>query len=92
MKTLGPLDVVIGGFSYSGTAIARELLSAGRRVRTLTGHADRAPTGSQIETRPLTFDDPAELTGNLRGAQVSGDLRHRPAGFEQGKNTTDSGG
>jgi uncharacterized protein YbjT (DUF2867 family) len=70
MNTLGPLDVVTGAFSYSGAAIARELQSAGRRVRTLTGHPDRAPTGSPIETRPLTFDDPAELTDNLQGAHT----------------------
>jgi hypothetical protein len=38
MNTLGPLDVVTGAFSYSGAAIAREQLSTGRRVRTLTGH------------------------------------------------------
>jgi uncharacterized protein YbjT (DUF2867 family) len=70
MNTLGPLDVVTGAFSYSGAAIARELQSSGRRVRTLTGHPGRAPTGSQIEVRPLTFDDPAELTRNLQGAHT----------------------
>jgi NADH dehydrogenase len=70
MNTLGPLDVVTGAFSYSGAAIAGELQSSGRRVRTLTGHPDRAPAGSQIETRPLNFDDPAELTGSLRGAHT----------------------
>jgi len=70
MTTLGPRDVVTGAFSYSGAAIARELHSAGRRVRTLTGHPGRAPAGSQIEARPLNFDDPAELTRNLRGAHT----------------------
>ena len=38
-------DVVTGAFSYSGAAIARELLAAGRRVRTLTGHPGR-PEGN----------------------------------------------
>ena len=37
------LDVVTGAFSYSGAAIARELLRRGHHVRTLTGHPERAP-------------------------------------------------
>jgi uncharacterized protein YbjT (DUF2867 family) len=61
-------DVVTGAFSYSGAAIARELLAAGRRVRTLTGHPGRAPAGTPIEARPLDFTDPAGLTESLRGA------------------------
>ena len=39
-------DVVTGAFSYSGGAIARRLLDAGRSVRTLTGHPDRAGAGA----------------------------------------------
>ena len=45
-------DVVTGAFSYSGAAIASELQAAGRRVRTITGHPDRAPkapAGTGIE-------------------------------------------
>jgi uncharacterized protein YbjT (DUF2867 family) len=61
-------DVVTGAFSYSGAAIARELLAAGHRVRTVTGHPGRAPRGTPIEVRPLDFADPAGLTGSLRGA------------------------
>jgi NADH dehydrogenase len=61
-------DVVTGAFSYSGAAIARELLAAGRRVRTLTGHPGRAPAGTPIEARPLDFTDPAGLERSLRGA------------------------
>lgn len=64
------LDVVTGAFSYSGAAIARELEAAGRQVRTLTGHPDRAPSGSDIEARPLTFADPDELVDSLRGAHT----------------------
>jgi uncharacterized protein YbjT (DUF2867 family) len=56
--------------SYSGAAITAELLASGRRVRTVTGHPDRAPTGSQVEVRPLNFDDPAELTRSMRGAHT----------------------
>lgn len=65
-----PLDVVTGAFSYSGAAIARELRASGRRVRTLTGHPDRAPAESDIEVRPLRFDDPDGLTESLRGAHT----------------------
>jgi NADH dehydrogenase len=61
-------DVVTGAFSYSGAAIARELLAAGRRVRTLTGHPGRAPAGTPIEAKPLDFGDPAGLERSLRGA------------------------
>jgi uncharacterized protein YbjT (DUF2867 family) len=62
------LDVVTGAFSYSGHAIARRLLSAGRRVRTLTGHPERGREQSDIEVRRLDFDDPAGLVGALDGA------------------------
>jgi NADH dehydrogenase len=65
-----PLDVVTGAFSYSGAAIARELRAAGRRVRTVTGHPDRAPAASDIEVRPLDFADPAELARSLQGAHT----------------------
>jgi nucleoside-diphosphate-sugar epimerase len=66
-------DVVTGAFSYSGAAIASELQAGGRRVRTLTGHPDRAPrtpAGTGIEVRPLDFTDPAALTESLRGART----------------------
>ncbi len=63
-------DVVTGAFSYSGAAIAAELIDAGRGVRTVTGHPGRAPAGTPIETRPLNFENPAELTRSLRGAHT----------------------
>ena len=62
------LDVVTGAFSYSGQAIARHLQQAGRQVRTLTGHPERAGTGADIEIRPLDFEDSAGLVGALSGA------------------------
>jgi uncharacterized protein YbjT (DUF2867 family) len=65
-----PLDVVTGAFSYSGAAIARELQAAGRRVRTLTAHPDRAPADTDIAVRPLDFTDPAGLIRSLRGAHT----------------------
>src|SRR6266516_3234108 len=64
----GGFDVVTGAFSYSGAAIARDLLAAGRPVRTVTGHPGRAVSGTPIEVRPLDFADPAGLTSSLRGA------------------------
>jgi NADH dehydrogenase len=62
------LDVVTGAFSYSGSAIARRLMLEGREVRTLTGHPERSSRGSEIEARPLDFDDPAGLVESLSGA------------------------
>jgi NADH dehydrogenase len=62
------LDVVTGAFSYSGAAISRELAGAGRGVRTLTGHPERAPAGSSLDVRPLDFDDVLGLTSSLEGA------------------------
>ena len=63
-------DVVTGAFGYSGAAIARELVAAGHRVRTLTGHPGRAPDGTQIDVRPLDFADSSGLERDLRGAHT----------------------
>jgi uncharacterized protein YbjT (DUF2867 family) len=64
----GGFDVVTGAFSYSGAVIARDLVAAGRPVRTVTGHPGRAPSGTPIEVCPLDFADLAGLTASLRGA------------------------
>jgi NADH dehydrogenase len=65
------LHVVTGAFGYSGRHLARRLLDAGVRVRTLTGHTDRAdPFAGRVEVRPLSFRDPAALAESLRGAAV----------------------
>jgi NADH dehydrogenase len=61
------LDAVTGAFGYSGSAIASRLLAAGRRVRTLTGHPDRAPVGSPVAVAPMDFDDPIGLARDLAG-------------------------
>jgi uncharacterized protein YbjT (DUF2867 family) len=66
----GQLDVVTGAFSYSGAAISAELINRGHRVRTLTGHPDRAPAGTEIDVRPLDFTDQTELTRSLEGAHT----------------------
>jgi uncharacterized protein YbjT (DUF2867 family) len=64
------LDVVTGAFSYSGAAIARELRRRGHQVRTLTGHPERAPAASPIETRPLDFTSGADLAASMAGAHT----------------------
>jgi uncharacterized protein YbjT (DUF2867 family) len=64
-------DVVTGAFGYSGAAIARELRAAGRQVRTLTNHPERAGAGDDaIEARPLDFADADGLERGLRGAHT----------------------
>ncbi len=62
------LDVVTGAFSYSGQAIARHLLGAGRRVRTLTGHPERGNGQQDIDVHALDFEDPSALVASLIGA------------------------
>jgi uncharacterized protein YbjT (DUF2867 family) len=69
-RPVSQLDVVTGAFSYSGAAIAGELLRRGRRVRTLTGHPERAPGDTPIETRPLDFSVERELTESMAGAST----------------------
>jgi NADH dehydrogenase len=62
------LDVVTGAFGFTGSRIATLLAGSGRRVRTLTGHPQRAPEGTAIDIRPLDFDDPLALARSLEGA------------------------
>jgi uncharacterized protein YbjT (DUF2867 family) len=68
IAAVNQLDVVTGAFSYSGAAIARELLRRGHRVRTLTAHPERAPADTAIATRPLDFSDEAELANSMAGS------------------------
>jgi len=65
------LDAVTGAFSFTGGFIARRLLAAGRRVRTLTNHPHR--TGAEpmdVEIAPLQFADRDALIESLRGIDV----------------------
>jgi NADH dehydrogenase len=65
------LHVVTGAFGYSGRYIARRLLQAGHRVRTLTNSIHRAnPFGDKVEAHPFNFDNPSKLAETLRGAAV----------------------
>jgi uncharacterized protein YbjT (DUF2867 family) len=63
-------DAVTGAFSYSGAAIARELLARGHDVRTLTGHPQRAPAGSGVDVHPLDFADVEGLRRSLEGVHT----------------------
>jgi NADH dehydrogenase len=63
------LCVVTGAFGYSGQYIARRLLEAGWRVRTLTNSPERHnPFGTAVEAHPYNFDRPDELRRSLDGA------------------------
>jgi NADH dehydrogenase len=65
------VDAVTGGFGYSGKYITERLLAAGRSVRTLTGHPDRAnPFGDRVSVFAFNFDRPAALVESLRGADT----------------------
>jgi nucleoside-diphosphate-sugar epimerase len=59
-------DLVTGAFSYTGSHIARDLLDAGRAVRTLTFHPDRPhELKPHVEAVAYRFDDPAALRRSL---------------------------
>jgi NADH dehydrogenase len=69
--TSNDLHVVTGAFGFSGQYIARRLLDAGCRVRTLTNSPRRKnPFGEAIEVQPLDFNDAEQLTESLRGAKT----------------------
>jgi uncharacterized protein YbjT (DUF2867 family) len=71
MNNTSQFDVVTGAFSYTGKYVTRLLLNAGGRVRTLTGHPERANIfGAQVEIAPLDFADRASLVQSLRGTSV----------------------
>jgi NADH dehydrogenase len=59
--------MVTGAFSYSGRAIAARLQADHRRVRTLTGHPERGQYQTDIEIRPLDFDNLPQLVASLEG-------------------------
>jgi len=71
MSEAHELDVITGAFGYTGKYIARRLLGAGRRVRTITGHPNRANGfANQVEIAPMDFSDRAGLVRSLGGASV----------------------
>jgi NADH dehydrogenase len=65
------MDVVTGAFSYTGRAIAEELLRRGRDVRTLTRRdAPADPLRERIDRAELQFRDRAGLSRALEGADT----------------------
>jgi uncharacterized protein YbjT (DUF2867 family) len=66
------VDAVTGAFSYTGSAIARELLARDRRVRTLVRSPPPAghPLEGRVEVAPLALDDEAALVSALAGIDV----------------------
>ncbi len=67
MASNAPLHIVTGAFGYTGRYIAKNLLSRGLRVRTLTNSVHRDnPFGDAVEVHPIDFDDPAGLTESMR--------------------------
>jgi len=58
-------------FGYTGRYITALLLQRGIKVRTLTGHPNRAnPFGDAVEAAPFSFDNPDALARSLDGAEV----------------------
>lgn len=65
------LDVVTGAFSYTGRAIADELLARGRRIRTLTRRPEPLnPLVERVERAELQFRDEPALRAALTGADT----------------------
>ena len=66
------MDAVTGAFSYTGSAIARELLARDRQVRTLVRSPAPAghPLAGSVEVATLALDDEAALVRALRGIEV----------------------
>jgi nucleoside-diphosphate-sugar epimerase len=61
------LHVVTGAFGYSGRYIAKRLLDAGHRVRTITKFPKRPSIfESQVEASPMDFSDYRGLVDALR--------------------------
>jgi NADH dehydrogenase len=65
------VDVVTGAFSFTGRAIAEELLDRGRKVRTLTRRVASAdPLAARIERAELQFRDEEALRRALDGVDT----------------------
>lgn len=65
------VDAVTGAFSYTGRAIAEELLARGRGVRTLSRRPDPAhPLAARVDWTALDFLDEPALRQRLEGVDV----------------------
>ncbi len=66
-----PVHVVTGAFGYSGRWLAKELLSRGKRVRTLTNAKGRDdPFQGRVEVLPIDFSNHKSLVSSLKDADV----------------------
>jgi uncharacterized protein YbjT (DUF2867 family) len=71
MSNRDRFNVVTGALGYTGRYITARLICRGIKVRTLTGHPNRAnPFGDRVEVSPFSFDNPDRLARSLEGAEV----------------------
>jgi NADH dehydrogenase len=63
-------DAVTGAFSFTGRAIAQQLLAEGRDVVTLVRRPPPADADPRIRTVPFGFDDPAALAASFAGVDT----------------------
>jgi uncharacterized protein YbjT (DUF2867 family) len=64
------VDAVTGAFSFTGRAIASQLLAEGREVVTLVRRPPPAGADPRIRTATLSFDDPASLAAAFAGVDT----------------------
>jgi uncharacterized protein YbjT (DUF2867 family) len=65
------MDIVTGSFGYIGKYITQELISSGRRVKTITTHPDKPnPFGNDVKAYPYSFDNPELLISILKGCDT----------------------
>jgi uncharacterized protein YbjT (DUF2867 family) len=64
------LDAVTGAFSFTGRAIARQLLAEGSEVVTLVRRPAPPDADPRIRTAPMAFDDPVALAAAFAGVDT----------------------
>ena len=65
------VHVVTGAYGFSGKYIAKRLLEAGCRVRTLTNSIGREnPFGDRVKAYPFNFQDKDKMIESLQGGTV----------------------
>ncbi|HJT63660.1 MAG TPA: NAD(P)H-binding protein [Candidatus Limnocylindria bacterium] len=64
------VDAVTGAFSFTGRAIATQLLAEGREVVTLVRRPPPTDADPRIRTAPLAFDDPGSLAAAFTGVDT----------------------
>lgn len=65
------MNVVTGAFGFTGRYIAKQLLSRGEMVKTITSHPHKEnPFGEHVKAVPYNFEKPDELAETLHGAEI----------------------